>query len=354
MTAAGSFRVRPVLLVWMELVAQWYDSVTRESIVVHSSPEGTAVEAETLADDNGPERLDRTSNGPRQEHKGREERMKPPPLRSTRTGRMALVTTLSMLLAGTVSSGVAGQGAGEVSLAVEVRAANQEPMELTCWLGPERLRMDTSPLSMVWRSGASPRMVVIQHPARQYIEFTSEDLETMRRMMEEVRGGGGDVSRLGFEVTGRRETIGAWHAFEVRVTGLPQGQEGSLWLTNEMEAGLFEVFARLSDVMGGIPMPTGDGAAPQELLRYAGLAEAPGVPDGKAVRYVATEGGTTTTVTVVALQPGPFPDDTFGAPPGYKKFRIPSDEPDIDLLPSPPLGRGTSEGRVLMPRHGLW
>ena len=205
---------------------------------------------------------------------------------------------------------------------------------MTYWLGSDRLRMDTSPLSMVWLGGASPRMVVIQHPERQYIEFTSEDLETMRQMMQGVSGDGGDVSRLRFEVTGRRETVGVWRAFEVRVTGLAHGEQGSLWLTNEIETGLFEVFARLGDVMEGIPTPAGrDGAAPQELLRYAGLAEAPGVPAGTAVRYVATAGETTTTVTVVALQPGPFPDDTFGAPRGYEEFRMP--RPALQLLQAP-------------------
>ena len=141
-----------------------------------------------------------------------------------------------------------------------------------------------------------------------------------------------------FEVTGRRETIGAWRAFEVQVTGLPHGQQGSLWLTNKIETGLFEVFARLGDAMEGIPTPAGrDGAAPQELLRYAGLAEATGVPDGKAVRYVAAEGGTTTTVTVVALQPGPFPDETFGAPRGYEKLRMP--RPELQILELPPPER---------------
>ena len=221
---------------------------------------------------------------------------------------------------------------------------------MTYWLGPDRLRMDTSRLSMVWLGGAGPRMVVIQHPERQYIEFTSEDLETMRRMRQGVGGGGGDVSPLRFEVTGRRETIGAWRAFEVRVTGLPHGQQGLLWLTSEIETGLFEVFARLSEVMEGIPTPAGrDSAAPQELLRYAGLAEAPGVPDGTAVRYVATEGETTTTVTVVDLQPGPFPDDTFGAPPGYEKLRMPGDQPmdPQDLHPvgdAPPPGHGAGPG----------
>jgi hypothetical protein len=144
---------------------------------------------------------------------------------------MGVLTIVSMLLAGTVPSGIAGQSVDEVSVAIEVRAANQEPMEMTYWLGPDRLRMDTLPLSMVWLGGVSPRMVVIQHPERQYIEFTSEDLETMRQLMQGVGGGGGDVSRLRFEVTGRRETIGPWPAFEVQVTGLPDGQQGSLWLT---------------------------------------------------------------------------------------------------------------------------
>ena len=88
--------------------------------------------------------------------------------------------------------------------------------------------------------------------------------------------------------------------------------------------------------MEGIPTPAGRGdAAPQELLRYAGLAEAPGVPAGTAVRYVVTEGETTTTVTVVALQPGPFPDETFGAPRGYVEHRMPGPPPQILQLPEP-------------------
>ena len=109
----------------------------------------------------------------------------------------------------------------------------------------------------------------------------------------------------------------------MRVTGLPQDQQGSLWLTNEIETGLFEVFARLGEVIEAMPSPMGMGGGntPQEQM-ITDLAKATGVPDGKAVRFVSTENGSTATVTLVDLQPGPFPDDTFGAPAGYEKMQM--------------------------------
>ena len=82
--------------------------------------------------------------------------MKLPTSRPIRTGPMGFLTATFMLLPVVAPLAVAGQSADDVSVVVQVEAPNHEPMEMTYWLGPERLRMDTEPASMVWVGGASP------------------------------------------------------------------------------------------------------------------------------------------------------------------------------------------------------
>ena len=154
--------------------------------------------------------------------------------------------------------------------------------------------------------------------------------QMMGRMGRGGGSGGGAADPLGgdltFEATGNRETIGAWDAFEVQVRN-EDGDQGQLWLSEDTEVGLFEVMASVVDLASSMQMPMGMAGQqrnPQEMLqRYAALASAQGLPDGRAVRIVST-GADQATATLIGVQVGAVPADTFTPPADYEAMRMPN------------------------------
>ena len=203
-------------------------------------------------------------------------------------------------------------------------------MEMTYWVTEGQFRMDLPEMSIIWASGDQQRMLMIQHAEKRYIEWDAQQLQMMQRMMGRMPGGGGSRSsgdqpmgdNISFEATGNSEAIGAWHAFEVQVR-TDEGDQGQLWLTEDTDVGLFEVFASVVDMTSAMQLPMGMGGQqnnPQEMLqRYSALARAQGLPEGRAVRIVSTEGGGAN-VTLTAVQAGSPPAGTFDPPAGYRNF----------------------------------
>ena len=237
----------------------------------------------------------------------------------------------------TASLGVAPGGAQdlEVRASMQIETAGQPPMHMEYAVGGGRLRMDMAQgVSMIWVGGDQPSMTMIQHTERRYIEWGPDQLKMMQQMMQRMPGADGandasdlDPSQLRFEETGNRERIGEWDAFEVRMSGMESGQTGMLWMTNDLEIGLFELTSTVAEATGALSMPmAGGGGLPNasDLARYQAIARAGGMPDGVVVRALMTGDGKTTTMTLLSVVPGPPPAGTFDPPSDYERMQMPS------------------------------
>ena len=224
-----------------------------------------------------------------------------------------------------------------IKATVQIEAAGQPPMTMDYWMSDESVRIDLAQpqaVSIVWKSGDAPGMLMIMHGERRYIEWGEAQFQMMRQMMQSVAGaGGGDstnssvnVDSVRFEPTGQTETIGPWTATGVRITGLGPGQEGTMWVAPEISSGLFELFARMGDALEAIQLPMlggGLGGPQQQLMRYQQMSSAAGLPEGGVVRLNASDQNGPTTITLQSLAEGPFAE-AFAAPAGYEKMQMPN------------------------------
>ena len=225
-----------------------------------------------------------------------------------------------------VTSGTAW--AQDVKATVQIEAPGSPPMTMDYWMGDEAVRIDIAQpqaVSLVWRSGGAPGMLMIQYGDRRYIEWGEQQFQMMRQMMERMpggAGGGGDAPEVNldsvrFEPTGQTETIGPWSATGVSITGMEPGQDATIWIAADLDSGLFELFAREAMQM---PMFGGGASGPQQqLMRYREMQNAAGLPTGGVVRLNADA-----TITLQALESGPFADDPFAPPAGYEQMQMPN------------------------------
>ena len=248
--------------------------------------------------------------------------------------RFVLMAGLSCLfaLAGTTAS------AQNIKATVQIEAGDQQAMTMDYWMSDESVRIDIAqplPLSLVWKSGDAPGLLMIQHGERRYIEWGEQQFQMMRQMMQQIAGpGGGDddsssinIDSVSFEPTGQTETIGPWNATGVRMTGLKSGQDATLWVASELDSGLFELFASMGDALEAMQMPMlggGAGGPQQQVLRYQQMSTAAGLPEGGVVRLDADDPNGATTITLQSLDEGPFADDPFAPPAGYEKMQMPN------------------------------
>ncbi len=223
--------------------------------------------------------------------------------------------------------------AQDVKATVQIAAAGQSPMSMAYWATGDGIRIDIAQpqeVSIVWTSGASPTMLMIQHAERRYMEVGAEQLQLMQQMMQRMpnAGGGSDDSKINvddliFEPTLERETIGDWTAMGVRVSG-PEGEDSKVWIAADLDIGLFELFARMGDVLEAMQMPMMGGAGPQDqLTRYLEMRNATGLPDGGVVRMDMNDENGATNITLQALDQGSFPD-ALAPEPGYQKMQMPN------------------------------
>jgi len=224
--------------------------------------------------------------------------------------------------------------AQDLKATVQIEAGGQPAMTMDYWMSDDSVRIDIArpqAISIIWKSGDAPGMLMIMHGERRYMEFGEQMLQMMQRM---AGAGGGDdtsssvnIDSIRFEPTGQTETIGPWRATGVRMTGLESGQEGTLWVAAELDSGLFELFARMGDALEAMRMPMlgGGGAGPQQqLMRYRQMSNAIGLPDGGVVRLDVNDQNGATTITLQSLDEGPFAGDSFAPPAGYEKMQMPN------------------------------
>ena len=217
---------------------------------------------------------------------------------------------------------------------MQIEAGGQPAMTMDYWMSDDSVRIDIAQpqaVSIVFKSGDAPGMLMIMHGERRYMELG----EQMLQMMQEMAGAGGgadssssvNIDSISFEPTGQTETIGPWSAIGVRMTGLESGQEGTLWVASELDSGLFELFAGMGDALEAMQMPMlggGAGGPHQQLIRYQQMSNATGLPDGGVVRLDANDQNSATTITLQSLDEGPFADDPFAPPAGYEKMQMPN------------------------------
>jgi hypothetical protein len=169
-------------------------------------------------------------------------------------------------------------------------------MSMEYWMGAESVRIDMAQgqaVSIVWTSGASPTMLMIQHAERRYMEWGDQECQTMRQMMQRMpgTGGGGDAPEVSVD--------------DIR----------------------FELSARMGDALEEMQMPMmggGLGGAQSRLARYTQMKNVAGLPDGGVVRVNANDPNGATTITLQSIDVGPFGDNPFAPPAGYEKMQMPS------------------------------
>jgi hypothetical protein len=220
--------------------------------------------------------------------------------------------------------------AEDMKATVQIETGGQGPMTMDYWVTDGGVRIDLmqpQEISIVLTSGAAPKMLMIQHADRSYMEMPEQMLGMMRQMSKSA--GGGDepninIDDLAFEPTGQTETIGAWTASGVRVTGM-DGAESTIWISGDVDTGLFELFAEMGDALQAMqgPMFGGTGGPQQQMTRYREMRNAAGLPDGGVVRMNVDNAGGETVITLRALEQGTF-GDALSAPDGYQGMQMPN------------------------------
>lgn len=220
--------------------------------------------------------------------------------------------------------------AQDVAATVQVDTG-EEQMEMKVTVGQDRSRMDLQQMSMVFEPEA---MTMIMHEQRRYMRWTKQMMERMQEMTGRMGGmmpGGDDEAdamtvdpeSMTFEETGRTDTIAGVEAFEVRWTS--DQHQGSIWMTRELDAGLFEVFGGMLQHMQDMEMPFMDrmteGDNPMDMRRYFEYAQAQGMPDGRVVRIV--NDNENVTITLQNVEQGPFPASAFEPPADYEEQEMP-------------------------------
>ena len=228
----------------------------------------------------------------------------------------------------------AAQSVGEFKALMRIEAGGQPPLDMEYYVGQEQVRIDMPQgMSMISTSGDNPSMLMVQHQQKRYIEWGPDQLRMMQQMLQQMPGSSdspqGDDVDLTFEETGLREQIGDWDAFEVRFEANMDGadhEEGSLWLTTDADIGLFELSVRIASAASALQMPMagGGGGVADQLSQYQAMAAAEGLPEGRVVRIDSQQDKQTATVTLLSVEPGALPVDTFEAPAGYEPMQMPS------------------------------
>ncbi len=245
----------------------------------------------------------------------------------------ATLLTLSVLVIaiGLSPQPVFVQSADDIKAVMRVETDGQPPLDMNFSFGHEKMRLDMSQnMSIVSTAGDTPSTLMIQHDEERYIEWGPQQLEMMQRMLQRAQDGAGgqeaatfDPATLQFEQTGLTQQIGSWNAFEVLMRG-SDGQEGALWLTTDAEIGLFEISHRAAEAASILQNPmAGGGGGPQQFLQLRSLAEAQGLPDGRVVRIVSQDDNRGAIITLLDVETGPLPGDTFEPPAGYEKTQVP-------------------------------
>ncbi len=233
----------------------------------------------------------------------------------------------TVLLAALAFVPVTALAQDDVSMSFAVQGVGEEMNNMTVTVSGEMARFDVGDqVSMVW----SPDWWrTIMHENRMYMEFDKAMLERMRQMMGNIPGAPDvqteiddfDATDMTFERTGATDTVMEYQVFEVAFAD-GEGQQGSMWMSEEAELGMFEIWSLIMPRLESLAGPMMRGGNPAGNIRgYMQLARAQGLPNGKVLR-MTTEDGQSFEVT--GWQRGPFAADFWDAPDDYQKQTMPS------------------------------
>ncbi|MBM63350.1 MAG: hypothetical protein CL484_10420 [Acidobacteria bacterium] len=242
-------------------------------------------------------------------------------------------TFLVALLAG-FSLSAEFASAQDVQASILVETGGQPSMSMDYRANARGVRVDitqSQPLSIIWMQGPPPKILLLQHANRRYIELGEPMFQMMQQLMQQMTttaepSPNFDIESLNFEETGRTQTVGSWTASEIHIAGLGTNQAGTLWIAPDLDIGLFELLARMTeplDVMQ-IPMLGGVTAGPQRLIQFRQMGDATNLPSGGAVRLTVTDPSETSNITLQSLERVSFSEDPFAPPAGYEPTQMPS------------------------------
>ena len=224
--------------------------------------------------------------------------------------------------------------AQHIQATVLIETTDQAPVSMDYWATDKGVRIDLAQpqrMSIVWISGPPPKMLIIQHANQRYTEIGEQMFQMMRQMMQQMAAGGAsttgaiDVENLTFEPTGQTQTVSSWTASEVRITGMEAAQNAMLWITSDLDTGLFDLLARMTEPLDAMQMPLlgGGTTGPERLMQFRHIADAAGLPDGGVVRLTATDPNGATEITLQSLERDPFSEDPLAPPTGYEPAQMP-------------------------------
>lgn len=189
-------------------------------------------------------------------------------------------------------------------------------------------------MSLIWIGGEGGSMSMIMHPQKIYMAYSMEDVEKMAgqtraRPPEQAESSPEDWENPPlFVATGNTKTVGGWSADEYRLEGPEDTPDAIFWFTTDTGADLHPVLEQLvaaidalntpalQRISGGIPDGGLVGAMNERWDEM-------NVPSGFPVEIITSEGGTTTTITVISVEQGVLDAADFEPPAGYQKMQIP-------------------------------
>ena len=208
--------------------------------------------------------------------------------------------------------------------------------EMGLWIAPLRLRMDqaSSDMSLIWMGGEGGGMSMVMHPQKIYMQYSIEDIE---KTLGSTRAGAAEQAETAMEemgtppvfvATGNTKTVGAWNAAEYRLEGQEATPDVVFWFTEEAGAELQPMVEQLVAAIDALNTPSmqkiGGGMPDGGLVAQMNEGwDEMNVPPGFPVEIITSEGGTTTTITIVSVEQGALDPTDFEAPAGYQKMNMP-------------------------------
>ena len=221
------------------------------------------------------------------------------------------VSAVLVLVAGVPASALQASS----GMTLEIESSGSGPAQLIkLALGDDSMRFDTDQMSMVSLGGDDGKMLMIQHAQKMYMEFTAETMMGMAGMMggrmpAEVEEEIENMTPPTFTRTGNTKQVGEWNAYEVKVDHPDQDGDVTMWFSMDVGADFRDVATQMMDSMSGLlnnPMISrmgGGGGGGGLIDTVKAQLRASEMPDGFPVQIITDAGGSTSTITLRAINP---------------------------------------------------
>ncbi|MGD8817069.1 MAG: hypothetical protein PVJ51_07775, partial [Acidobacteriota bacterium] len=159
---------------------------------------------------------------------------------TTRTTLRSIVLAAVALLLLTSVPALATAPQSGVYLEVQSESGGNSQL-IKMSMAPDRLRFDTEQgISIVNIGGEDGKMLMIQHPQKQYMEFTAEMMKQLAAMMgqmpQEMEREAEAMQPPTFTRTGNTKQVGEWSAYEVLVKHPDREGDMTMWMSQDVDA----------------------------------------------------------------------------------------------------------------------